>query len=143
MKLRIINISIVIIVLSCALALYLQVRRTQTQVDTLRKSLAAAQQEIDTTRIQIDALKDNIARRERSETVYIERSEMARGDYEHKMHDIQTNSDACDWLDDALPYFVRQQFSCYDLRTAGTDDPTCGTVETVHQTDAGNDEYKP
>ena len=79
----------------------------QRRLESAETALEDAQADNAWIRSELERLRDELARREAAGRVFIEQTEKAAESHAEKIKIIQSDDDACKWLDDVLPASVR------------------------------------
>jgi hypothetical protein len=94
---------------------------------------------LDSATAEIATLRDIADKKEKSQIVYIERIDKGASEYAEKIREIETDGDACDWLNARLPDSLRARYASAD----GTDcnrAPADDSDDAMPETDAGDDD---
>lgn len=109
----------------------------QKRLDDAESALEDAQADNIWMRAELERLRDDLARQERADRVFVEQTEKAAKSHAEKITLIQTDSDACKWLDDLLPASVRDSIDAcagsQDLKAAIT------PADGLRKAEAGKD----
>lgn len=126
-------ISIIVstaIIISCSLAMKIMSGR----LDNANEKAAAANAEIERLN---GIIKDYSERQERQDAalnVHVASITESGDQIVEKVYKIETDDNACDWLDEPLPLCVQEQFKCRNSVNSGRDEAACDTIETVRET---------
>jgi hypothetical protein len=95
-----------------------------------RAEIERMQIKIETTNAALKTALETAERGNKSQIILMERVVDGASEYAKKIREIETNGDACDWLDQRLPGIVREKI------TGCTADPDTGDQATG--SDAGS-----
>lgn len=110
-------VLIVVLVLFVILGLWVYSERQTARLEAMSIRLETTQKDLLAAQAAIEQLNEIIARQEAASDILITRIDEGAKSYVEKVHDIDSDDDACDWLDALLPDSVRKYYG------GSTDDP--------------------
>ena len=117
----------------------------QRRLESAETALEDAQADNAWIRSELERLRDELARREQADRVFIEQTEKAAESHAEKIKIIQTDDDACKWLDDVLPASVRDTIGACagnkDNHAASLSDDRLRKAEDIKNGDQSGSDY--
>jgi len=115
------NIMVVVCLLSVIIAgLFCINRRLNHVITDQSAKIERMQIQIETTNAALKTALETAERGNKSQIILMERVVDGASEYAEKIREIETDGDACDWLDQRLPGIVREKI------TGCTADPDTG-----------------
>ena len=103
-------VLIVVLIVSAIIGMWVCVARQSDQLDAMAVQLEATQKELTAAQSEIERLKDTAERNETASNILFDRMNKGAKNYVQKVHEVETDDGACDWLDALLPDSVRKYY---------------------------------
>lgn len=118
------------IIISCSLAIKIMSGR----LDDAKEKISAANVEIEWLNGIIKEYSEHQKRQEAALNVHVASITESGDQIIEKVYKIETDNNACDWLDEPLPLCVQEQFKCRNSVNSGRDEAASDTIEAVRET---------
>ena len=141
-----INAAILVIFLIIIAGCFISVRITEAKIDRTIEKLNTVQSELITANAEIERLngvigqfKEYNEKQNKAEIKHLDRIFESETTISEKINSIESNTDACNWLDEPLPLCVQEQFNTADRDNSGTGKAANDTIEALRKAEGWND----
>lgn len=141
-----INAAILVIFLIIIAGCFISVRITEAKIDKTIEKLNAVQSELITANAEIERLngvigkfKEYNEKQNKAEIKHLDRIVESEGTISEKINSVESNPDACNWLDEPLPMCVQKQFNTAGRDNSGTGKAANDTIEVLRKAEGWND----
>lgn len=118
------------IIISCSLAIKIM----SVRLDGANEKISAANEEIERLSGVIKEYSEHKKRQDEALNIHVASITESGDRIVEKVHKIETDDSACDWLDEPLPMCVQEQFKCRNSINSGRDEAAGDTIEALRET---------
>lgn len=112
------------------------IKYSHSRINDLERDIDSRLAEIERLNTIINEFSDYQKRSDEAATDHVIRVDNAGAEFVEKIQEIESNDDACDWLDQPLPVCVQEQYNAETGFGAGYNKTASNTVETMRKTDS-------
>lgn len=118
------------IIISCSLAIKIMSGR----LDDAKEKISTANAEIERLNGIIKEYSEHQKRQDSALNIHVASVTESGDQIIEKVYKIETDNNACDWLDEPLPLCVQEQFKCRNSVNSGRDEAAGDSIEAVRET---------
>ena len=100
------------------------------RLEVMAAQLESTQKELEAAKTTIERMQSAAERDDMATQVFVDRIDKGAKSYVEKMHDVEADDDACDWLDALLPDSLRKHYGCTGAH-GGYDDTSAGVLDAA------------
>ena len=105
-------VLIAILFIALFIGLWVNNQRQSARLDEMAGKLETTQKELTAAKAEIEQLNQTAARQTEAQNILFDRINEGAKSYVQKVHEIETDDGACEWLDALLPDSVRKYYGC-------------------------------
>lgn len=122
-------VLIVVVIAVVILGFWIYAEKMAEQLEAMAAQLEATQKELETANATIGRMQSAAERDSIATQVFVDSVDKGAKGYVEKMHDVEADDDACDWLDALLPDSLRKHYGC--SANGGYDDTAAGVLDAA------------
>ena len=112
------------------------VKYSNSRINNLERDIDSRLSEIERLNTIINEFSEYQKRSDEAATDHVIRIDNAGVELFEKIQEVESNDDACDWLDQPLPVCVQEQYNAETGFGAGYNKAASNTVEAMRKTDS-------